>query len=66
RSSHHKQKQEFAMTGKELVIKALKEKKVRYIFGYTGGAIMPVFDVMDADDNITFIMSRHEQGAAFM
>ena len=54
------------MTGKELVIKALKEQKVRYIFGYTGGAIMPVFDVMDQQDEIVFIMSRHEQGAGFM
>ena len=54
------------MQGKELVLKALKDKGVRYIFGYTGGAIMPVFDEMEKQKCFAFIMSRHEQGAAFM
>lgn len=54
------------MTGKKLLMRALKEKGVKYIFGYTGGAIMPVFDEMDRLSNFHFIMSRHEQGAAFM
>ena len=54
------------MTGKELVIKALKEKGVKIVFGYTGGAIMPIFDEMAKQKAFTFIMSRHEQGAAFM
>lgn len=54
------------MTGKELVVKALKDKGVRYVFGYTGGAIMPVLDEMERQKVFSFIMSRHEQGAAFM
>jgi len=54
------------MTGKELLLRALKEKDVSLIFGYTGGAIMPVFDQMDKLGSFRFIMSRHEQGAAFM
>jgi acetolactate synthase-1/2/3 large subunit len=54
------------MRGAELVIKALKDKGVRYVFGYTGGAIMPVFDEMERQQIFDFIMSRHEQGAAFM
>ncbi|MFN2353391.1 MAG: biosynthetic-type acetolactate synthase large subunit [Desulfopila sp.] len=54
------------MTGKKLVMKSLKDKGVKYIFGYTGGAIMPIFDEIDKQDDIRFIMSRHEQGAAFM
>ncbi len=54
------------MTGKELVIKALRDRGVRYVFGYTGGAIMPVFDEMERQKCFSFIMSRHEQGAAFM
>ena len=54
------------MKGSELVIKSLKDMNVRYIFGYTGGAIMPVFDEMEKQKIFTFIMSRHEQGAAFM
>ena len=35
------------MKGSELVIKALRDKGVQYVFGYTGGAIMPVFDEME-------------------
>ena len=54
------------MTGKKLLLRALKEKGVKYIFGYTGGAIMPIFDEMDKLGDFRFIMSRHEQGAAFM
>lgn len=54
------------MKGKELVMKALRKQGVQYIFGYTGGAIMPIFDEMDKQKDIRFVMSRHEQGAAFM
>jgi acetolactate synthase-1/2/3 large subunit len=54
------------MTGKKLMLRALKDKGVKYIFGYTGGAIMPIFDEMDKLGDFKFIMSRHEQGAAFM
>jgi acetolactate synthase-1/2/3 large subunit len=54
------------MKGTELVLKALQDKGVKYIFGYTGGAIMPIFDEMEKQKCFEFIMSRHEQGAAFM
>lgn len=54
------------MTGKNLVLRTLKNKGTKYIFGYTGGAIMPLFDEMDKVGDFDFIMSRHEQGAAFM
>lgn len=54
------------MTGKELLLKAFKDTDVKYIFGYTGGAIMPVFDEMEKHPEIEFIMARHEQGSAFM
>jgi acetolactate synthase-1/2/3 large subunit len=54
------------MKGTELVLKALKDRNVKYIFGYTGGAIMPIFDEMEKQKCFEFIMSRHEQGAAFM
>jgi len=54
------------MTGKNKMLQALKDNGVKYIFGYTGGAIMPIFDEMDKVGAFHFIMSRHEQGAAFM
>jgi acetolactate synthase-1/2/3 large subunit len=60
------QEKRVTMKGSELVIKALRDKGVQYVFGYTGGAIMPVFDEMEKQKAFAFIMSRHEQGAAFM
>jgi len=54
------------MKGTELVLKALHARGVKYIFGYTGGAIMPVFDEMEKQQLFTFVMPRHEQGATFM
>jgi len=54
------------MTGKKLLLQALKDHGVKFIFGYTGGAIMPIFDEMDKLGDFQFIMARHEQGAAFM
>ncbi|MBT3225816.1 MAG: biosynthetic-type acetolactate synthase large subunit [Deltaproteobacteria bacterium] len=54
------------MKGTELVLKALVDNGVTYVFGYTGGAIMPIFDEMEKQKVFTFVMSRHEQGAAFM
>jgi acetolactate synthase-1/2/3 large subunit len=54
------------MKGKELALKALLDTGVQYIFGYTGGAIMPIFDEMEKQKLFKFIMSRHEQGAVFM
>ena len=54
------------MKGTELVLKALVDNGVKFIFGYTGGAIMPIFDAMEKQKALSFIMSRHEQGAVFM
>jgi acetolactate synthase-1/2/3 large subunit len=54
------------MTGKELLLRALQQRGIRHIFGYTGGAIMPVFDSMDKLGTFKFVMSRNEQGASFM
>jgi acetolactate synthase I/II/III large subunit len=60
------QKGKSDMKGTELVLKALIDNGVKYIFGYTGGAIMPIFDEMEKQKALQFIMSRHEQGAVFM
>lgn len=60
------QEEKAMLTGKQLVLKALKDKGVQYVFGYTGGAIMPIFDEMERQKSFSFIMSRHEQGATFM
>ena len=52
------------MTGSEAMIQALLSEGVETIFGYPGGAIMPVFDALyDHKDHIKHILVRHEQGA---
>jgi acetolactate synthase I/II/III large subunit len=52
------------MAGSHAVMRSLIEEGVEYIFGYPGGAIMPVYDsMMDYQDKIKHILTRHEQGA---
>jgi acetolactate synthase-1/2/3 large subunit len=52
------------MTGSHAVMRSLIEEGVDYIFGYPGGAIMPVYDsMMDYEGKIKHILTRHEQGA---
>ena len=52
------------MKGSELVIKALQEQGVDTVFGYPGGAIMPIYDALFGS-GVKHILCRHEQGAAF-
>ncbi len=53
------------ITGSEAVILSLIEEGVEIIFGYPGGAIMPIYDALyDYDGKIAHILTRHEQGAA--
>ena len=52
------------MTGAELVIKLLTEHKVDSIFGYPGGAIMPIYDAL-YQSPVKHYLCRHEQGGAF-
>ena len=51
------------MTGGKMLIESLLKEKVEVIFGYPGGSVLPVFDVL-YDAPIKFILVRHEQGAA--
>ena len=50
-------------TGAELLLDALEEQGVEVIFGYPGGAVLPIYDALFARENIHHIMVRHEQGA---
>ena len=53
------------ITGSEALILALMEEGVDTMFGYPGGAIMPVYDALfDYRDRLRHILVRHEQGAA--
>ena len=53
------------ITGAEAILRSLREEGVDTIFGYPGGAIMPIYDKMHKQDcKIKHILVRHEQGAA--
>ncbi len=54
------------MNGSEVVIEALERAGVEYVFGYPGGACMPIFDALFDSKKLKLILVRHEQGAAHM
>lgn len=51
------------LTGAEIVIKALVDQGVDTIFGYPGGAVLPIYDALFQQNKIRHILVRHEQGA---
>jgi acetolactate synthase-1/2/3 large subunit len=51
------------MTGAEMVIRALQDQGVEHIFGYPGGAVLPIYDAIFHQDKIQHVLVRHEQGA---
>ena len=53
-----------SLSGSEAVMKAFLEEGVETIFGYPGGAIMPIYDALyDYKEQLNHILVRHEQGA---
>ncbi|MBM3515128.1 MAG: acetolactate synthase 3 large subunit, partial [Alphaproteobacteria bacterium] len=51
------------MLGARLILKALEEQGVEVIFGYPGGAVLPIYDEIFKQNRIRHILVRHEQGA---
>ena len=51
------------MTGAEMVIEALADQGVEHLFGYPGGAVLPIYDALFQQQKVTHILVRHEQGA---
>ena len=51
------------MTGAEIVFKVLEDQGVKHIFGYPGGAVLPIYDELKNHNKIKHILVRHEQGA---
>src|SRR5689334_22273604 len=51
------------MTGAEMVIRALKDQGVDTLFGYPGGAVLPIYDALYSSEGLGHILVRHEQGA---
>jgi acetolactate synthase I/II/III large subunit len=51
------------MTGAEMVIQALADQGVEHIFGYPGGAVLPIYDALFHQEKVRHVLVRHEQGA---
>jgi len=55
------------MDGAQALITTLDRLGIEYIFGYSGGAALPIFDALETvESNIKFVLTRHEQGATHM
>ena len=52
------------MSGAEIILKALEDQGVDVIFGYPGGAVLPIYDALYSQKKLRHILVRHEQGAA--
>ncbi len=51
------------LSGGEIVIQALKDEGVEYVFGYPGGAVLHIYDAIYNQSDVEHILVRHEQGA---
>jgi acetolactate synthase-1/2/3 large subunit len=52
------------LSGAEIVVQALTDEGVEYVFGYPGGAVLHIYDALFKQDQVKHILVRHEQGAA--
>ncbi|MDP2157790.1 MAG: biosynthetic-type acetolactate synthase large subunit [Nitrospirota bacterium] len=51
------------MTGSEILIESLKKEGVKHLFGYPGGVVLNIFDLLYDEKELQLILTRHEQGA---
>ncbi|MDC0947786.1 biosynthetic-type acetolactate synthase large subunit [Gammaproteobacteria bacterium] len=51
------------LTGAEILLKALADEGVEYVFGYPGGAALHIYDALHRQDRVQHVLVRHEQGA---
>src|SRR5215213_9803678 len=51
------------LSGAEIVVRALVDQGVEVLFGYPGGAVLPIYDALFAEPRLRHILVRHEQGA---
>ncbi len=52
------------MTGAEMIVEAMKDQGVEYVFGYPGGAVLPIYDALFGQNQVRHVLVRQEGGAA--
>jgi acetolactate synthase-1/2/3 large subunit len=55
--------QQDTLSGAEIVVRALVDQGVEVLFGYPGGAVLPIYDALFNEPRLTHVLVRHEQGA---
>jgi acetolactate synthase-1/2/3 large subunit len=55
---------EVQLSGAEIVVQALSDESVEYVFGYPGGAVLHIYDALFKQEKVKHILVRHEQGAS--
>ena len=51
------------ITGAKMVVQALRDQGVEVVFGYPGGAVLPIYDEIFQQNDMEHILVRHEQGS---
>jgi glyoxylate carboligase len=54
------------LSGAEIVVQALKDEGVEFVWGYPGGAVLHIYDALFNQDTVRHILVRHEQAAPRM
>ena len=54
------------LSGGDMLIRALQEEDVDYVFGYPGGAVLHIYDALFKQNRIQHVLVRHEQAATHM
>ncbi|MFW1677236.1 acetolactate synthase 3 large subunit [Pontibacter sp. JAM-7] len=54
------------LSGAEMVVRALRDQGIKYVYGYPGGALLHVYDAIFQQDDVEHILVRHEQAATHM
>ena len=54
------------MSGAKILLECLRREGVQHVFGYPGGAVLPIYDALYDCTEIEHVLVRHEQGAAHM
>ena len=55
--------QQDTISGAEMVVRALIDQGVEVLFGYPGGAVLPIYDALFNEPRLQHVLVRHEQGA---
>ena len=54
------------LSGAEMVVRALQDEGVEYIFGYPGGSVLHIYDALFQQDSVSHILVRHEQALSLI